>query len=188
MAGKLQNLKGFTLIESMLTIVVLVFVFLALLTLYDNYYKTYNSQKAIISAAGSASAAANELQNTLLQADRVVASHIFSGTLYSSGPGTLVLDIPSVDSSGNIIPGKYDYAVFYISDGKLYKRLEADPASFRLPMFKLLSDTVLELTFTYNNGNVGQTNKIDVDMQTQAVFGHETGAYHLHQIIYLRNF
>lgn len=187
----MQNIKsdkqGFTLIETVVVIAIFIIISFVLSNLYINYYQAYYLQEAIIKAAGSASFAANEIQNAALQADHIVTSHNFSGTIYSSDQNVLVLEISSIDSSENIVSGKYDYMVFYATGTILYKLVQADASSSRISGQKQLSNTLSTITFAYNNGDLSQANKIDVDINMQAVAGHQTIPYHLHQEIYLRN-
>ncbi len=182
-----SNKQGFTLIETVVVVAIFIILSLALSNLYVNYYQSYYSQQAIIKVASSCSAAANEMQNAALQADQIVASHTFSGIVYSSGQNVLVLEIPSIDSSGNIVSGKYDYMVFYATGTLLYKLVQADAASSRMSGQKQLSSTLSTITFVYNNGDLSQADKIDIDINMQAVAGRQTIPYHIHQEIYLRN-
>ncbi len=179
--------KGFTLIETMVTIAIFILVSLALGYFYVYYYKIFHTQQALISVAGSASLAANELQNAVLQADQILVSHNFSGTVYNTGQNILVLELPSIDGSGNIVSGKYDYLVFYATSTHLYKLVQANAQSSRPSGSRQLSDTVSTFTFTYNNGDLTQADKIDVDMNLQTVANRQTIPYHLHQTLYLRN-
>ncbi len=179
--------KGLTLIEAIVTIAIFIVISAALWSFYVNYYQVFHTQQGLVSVAGSASAAANELQNAIWQADQILVSHTFSGTVYNTGQNTLVLELPSIDSSGNIVSAKYDYMVFYATSTHLYKLVQADGQSSRPSGFRQLSDTVSTFTFTYNNADLTQANKIDVDMQLQTVVNRQTIPYHLHQTLYLRN-
>lgn len=179
--------QGFTLIETMVTMAIFILISLALGIFYVDYYQVFHTQQALVSVAGSASATANELQNAALQANQILVSHTFSGTAYNTGQNTLVLELPSIDGSGNIVSGKYDYMVFYATSTHLYKLVQADAQSTRPSGLRQLSDTVSTFTFTYNNIDLTQADKIDVDMQMQVVANRQTIPYYLHQAIYLRN-
>src|SRR4030065_1607532 len=114
------------MIEAIITVSILAYIVVALLVLYTNYSKFYRFQQAKINTGGSAREAIKELQNAVLQTDNGMASHNFSGTDYSSGTNSVVLEIPSVDGSGNIVSGKFDYVVFYATGKDLYRRVQAD--------------------------------------------------------------
>ncbi|OGI26294.1 MAG: hypothetical protein A3J76_04680 [Candidatus Moranbacteria bacterium RBG_13_45_13] len=178
---------GITFAEAIISVAILIIILLALVYLYNNYTKVYNYQQAVMNLSGSARAAANELQNTALQADEIVASHNFSGTTYSSDQDTLVLEIPSVDNQGNIVDDKYDYVVFYLTGRNLYKLVQADAASSRPSELKQLCDSVEAVAFTYNNADLSLANKIDADIEMQTITRRQTVLYNLSQDIYLRN-
>lgn len=179
--------RGFSFIEAVMAIAILIFILVALVYLYYSYTKVYYYQQAVQNVSGSASIAANELQSTVMQADHIVASHSFSGHTYTTGQSTLVLEIPSIDSSGNIVSSKYDYAVFYVSGTRLYRLVQSDAASSRPSGLKQLSDVLGNLTLTYNNADLSKADKIDADIQMQTITRGQTVSYSLHQEVYLRN-
>lgn len=187
MKKKRSNKSGFSFIEAIFASAILAFVLVAFVVLYINFFKFYNRQQAEMKIGDSARNAVKELQSSALQANKIVASHSFSGTAYNTDQDTLVLEIPSIDGSGNVISGKYDYVVFYKTGENLYKLMEADAASSRASSLKQLSESVVALTFTCNNPDLAIANKIDADIQLQTSFDGQTISYHLYQEIYLRN-
>lgn len=179
--------QGFTFIEAVFAVAVFIFITLAMMYLYYNFSNIFNYQQVEARVAGSARTAANELQSAVLQANKIVSSHAFSGHTYNTSQNTLVLEIPSVNSSGGIVDGKFDYAVFYTTGANLYKLTQADAASIRPSGLKQLSDAVAAITFVFDNANLDLAGKIDTDMQMQAMARRRTVAYHLYQELYLRN-
>jgi hypothetical protein len=175
------------MIEAIFASAILFFILGALVVLYLNFSKFYNRQQAEINIGNSARETVKELQSAALQSNQIIASHDFSGTVYSTDQDTLVLEIPSIDGSGNIVSGKHDYVVFYLTGKKLYRLVEADVVSNRSSGQNQLSDAVMALTFTYNNPNLAQATKIDTNLQMQTISGSQTISYNLHQEIYLRN-
>jgi hypothetical protein len=187
MKKKKPRKSGFSFIEAIFASAILVFVLVAFVVLYINFFKFYNRQQAEMKIGDSARNAVKELQNAALQANKIVASHDFSGTIHSTDQDTLVLEIPSIDGSGNVISGKYDYVVFYKTGENFYKLTQVDAASSRASSLKKLSESVAVLTFTCNNPDLAIANKIDTDIQMQTSFNGQTISYHLYQEIYLRN-
>lgn len=187
MKKKKPNKRGFSIIEAIFASAILIFVLGAFAVLYINFSKFYNRQQAEINIGNSAREAVKELQSAVLQADQIAASHTFSGTAYSTDQDTLVLEIPSVDGSGDIVSGKHDYVVFYLTGNNLYRLIDADAASNRSSGQNQISDAVSALTFTYNNPNLALATKIDVGLQLQTIAGGQTISYNLNQKIYLRN-
>jgi len=179
--------QGFTIVETVITISIFMVILLAFFNLYSHYNNVFNSQQAISKVAGSATLAMSDMQNYILQADQVASSHTFSSTVYTSGANTLVLELPAINSSGDIVTEKFDYVAFYTSGAKLYRLLSTDAASNRSPGLKQLSDSLSSLVFTYDNATINQSDKVDIDIQTQAQLKPQPMQYRLKQQIYLRN-
>ena len=187
MKKKSPSKLGFSFVEAIFAAAILIFVLTAFIVLYLNFSKSYNRQQAEIKMGDSAREAVKELQNNALQTDQIMTSHNFSGTVYSTGQHTLVLEVPSVDGSGNIVSDKHDYVVFYLTGKNLYRLVQADAASSRPSGLNQISDAVATLTFAYNNADLAKADKIDADVQMQTISGGQTISYSLHQEIYLRN-
>jgi uncharacterized protein with LGFP repeats len=181
------NNRCFSLAEAVISVAVVIYIMVAFLVIYSNYNKFFNRQQAQIEIGNSAREAVKELQSAALQASQIKSSQVISGTTYTTGVHTVVLELSSIDGAGNIISGKFDYAVFYLTGNDLYRRIQVDAASSRHSSLNKLSDSVSTLTFTYDNPNLTLAAKIDTDMQLQATSGKDTLSYHLYQEIYLRN-
>lgn len=179
--------RGFTLVETFIVIAISVVALVALSNLFIIFNTTYGYQQAFITGAGSASSAMNAFEMAILPADQVLASHSVNGTTYFSGATTLVLELPSIDSSGNIIAGVQDYIVFYASSTNLYRLSQAGVGSTRPSGLKLLSKTLSSLSFTYDNVDFTKVTNVATDIVTQAQFKQQTVQSHLNEQVYLRN-
>lgn len=178
---------GFTLIETFIVIAISVVALAALSNLFIIFNNTYGYQQAFVASAGSASSAMNAIEAATLPADQVITSHNFSGTTYSSGATTLVLELPSVNSSGNIVAGVRDYIAFYTSSTNLYRLTQAGAGSQRASELKLLSTTLSSLLFTYDNADFTKVTNVATDIVTQAQFKQQAVQSHLNEQVYLRN-
>lgn len=183
---KLNNC-GFSLAELIIAAAILIFVLGAFVVVYGSYSKHFNYLQTQIKTSQVAREAVKELQSIALQADQILASHTISGHSYSTGSNTVVLELPSIDGSGNVISGKHDYAVFYVTGKNLYRSVQVDASSSRPSGTNKISDEVASINFTYNNADLTKANKIDADIEMQAISRGQTVSYHLHQAIYLRN-
>ena len=179
--------RGFTLIEVTILTSVTAVALVALVNLFLMFNSMYSYQRVFIATAGSSGAALNALQASILPADGVLVSHNFSGTTYTSATTTLVLELPTVNSSGNLVSGAKDYVAFYASSTELYRRVEANAQSVRISGLTLLSTTLSSLSFTYGNVDVTQATNIITDIQTQTQFKQQTIQSHLREQLYLRN-
>ncbi len=186
---KLANQKGFTLIEVVIVIGIFSLLMIALLDLFDWHNKIFLLERADTEATGSARTAMNNMTENISQASSVVTSHTFGSTTYTTGTNTLVLQIPSYNSSGNIITGTYDYVAYYKSGNALYQILEAGSGSARKANTKQLATNAATLTFTTDYPlDVAQATNVIIDLQTQATIrGNNTSTAHVTNTIFLRN-
>jgi len=179
--------KGATLIEAVVLVAVSVIVLLALVNLYFIFNTIYGYQQAFIATAGSAGRAANALQTVVLQADAVLVSRSFSGTMHSSGTTTLVLSLPSVDEAGELVSGASDYIVFYASSTELYRLVEAHAQSSRISGLTRLSSTLSSLSFTYDSADFAAVTTVTADIETETLFRDELVESDVSEQWYLRN-
>lgn len=182
----LQN--AFTLVETIVVVAVSVALCTALGILIFNLSKISDYQQAVLESSGSASALMKDIGYFALPAHAVVQSHTFSTATRTSTSTALVLEIPSIDASGNTIAGAYDYAAFYVIGTEAYRELETHALSARIPGTKKLSSTVHTLSFSYDAANVTQTTTITVDLQMQTQIKQETIYDHRQQSLRLRNY
>lgn len=181
-------MRGFSLIE---TLIVTAISTCMILTLSFVIYQLNGSvayQQAVAQSSGSASMIMREIESLTVPADAVLETHTFPSATYTSSATTLVLEIPSIDSSGNVIANTYDYAAFYTVGTNAYRLLTANAASKRASGTKQLSSTVTSLTFTYNNTDFAQASAVTTDIQTQAHVKQNTLSDHRHEQVWLRNF
>lgn len=178
---------GLTLIETIVVVAISSAALLALVNLFLIFNSMYGYQRAFVAAAGSAGAAMNALEASILPAERVLASRDFSGTTYASSADTLVLELPAFDASGDIVSGAKDYVAFYASAGTLYRLIEADVQSARHSGRTQLSAVLDALLFTYDTADVTNATNITADIATRAQFKQETVQSHLREQLYLRN-
>jgi hypothetical protein len=137
--------RGFTIIEILVTMGLFVLMIAALVLLYQGYGTLFVSEQTSFWMKTSANIAVTEIEHATLQANRILASYTISGTTYTTGPSTLVLELPSTDASGGVISGAFDHVVFYVSGTVLYRLIEANPASQRQNGTKRLCDSLSTL-------------------------------------------
>ncbi len=181
-------MRGFTLIESIMVAAIAASMCIALGLLTFNFTTLSNYESALSQSSGSATTLMREVEALIAPADMIVSSRTFSGTLYTSDANALILEIPSIDGTGNVIANTYDYAVIYRTGATVYRILEADPLSVRGGGTKQLSSTVSALSFAYNNTTISLASVVTVDLQTQTTVKQQTLSDHRHEQLRLRNY
>lgn len=181
-------MRAFSLIE---TVIVIAISTVMMLTLGFVIYQLNGSvayEQTVAQSSGSASAIMREINSLTVPADAVLGAHIFPSATYTSSATALVLEIPSIDPSGNIIANTYDYAAFYTVGTNAYRLLAANTASKRSSGTKQLSSTVMSFTFAYNNTDFTKVSMVTTDVQTQAHVKQNTLSDHRSEQVWLRNF
>lgn len=179
--------RGFSLIETMVVLGISVAALIALVNLFLMFNSIYGYQQAFIASAGSAGTTMNALEAAILPANQVLVSHSFSGDTYTSSETILVLELPSIDSSGALIAGAKDYVAFYTSGASFFRRTEAAAGSVRISGVKTLSSAVASISFSYDDADFAKVTNITTDLQMQAALKQQTVQSHLSGRWYLRN-
>ncbi len=179
---------GFTLIETLIVVTLGTSMLITLGVLIYTFNKTGTYQQALTQSSASASALMREIESLAFPADAVLQTHLFSNATYTSSSTSLVLEIPSIDNSGNVIANTYDYAAFYVIGTNAYRMLEANVVSERISGTKQLSTAVGALTFSFNSADFTLVSTITVDIQTQAHIRQDTIFDHQREQIRLRNY
>jgi len=180
--------RAFSTIEILIAIPIFALIMLALVVMMLSYYDIYNSQQASIDVEHDARTIMSEISKAALQADHVVASHTCASTLYTTNAHTVVFELPSVDSSGNIISGTYDYICIATTSASAYSYTVAGSGSARPTISRKISNNTLSsLTLTYDNADMTKVTNVDVDVVTAELVKQQLVQSHLHQQIYLRN-
>jgi prepilin-type N-terminal cleavage/methylation domain-containing protein len=179
--------RAFTLTETIVTVALTSIVMGALAQLYINFNALYVYQQTFVATTNAATSAMSALNASVLQADQVVASHVFSGTTITSGAGALVLELPSMNSSGNVITGVYDYIGFSTTTTTLYQRTDAGAGSARISGSKIVATRVDSITFAYDTADLTQATRVSATTTTKFVSKKGPVTTTLSGQFYLRN-
>lgn len=178
---------GFTLIETLVTAAIVVILSWVLIGMYLNYTAFHARQGASLEMVLTAGQLANRLHMNAAQASTIADTHTFAGTAYTSSADTLVLQLPAVNASGDILPATYDYVAYYATGTIAYELIDANAGSIRLSGSKTLSTTVESLSFTYQ-ASPSSSGWVEMDLQTEtASSSAATTTTHITERSYLRN-
>lgn len=179
--------RAFTLVEVVITVAVSVILMLAIAQLYVVYGRLITSQNAYINVVLGAGSIMDSFRLAGLQASRIAVSHTFVGVGYTSGASTVIFEIPSVDSSGSIITGTYDYIGIHASGTDAYRLVDAAVGSSRVTGQKRLTNALSSMIFTYDNADLSLATNVIANATTSSEVGGETLQMHLNEHVYLRN-
>lgn len=107
-----RNQSGITLIEVLITISITAIVSVFLVGIFTQNNNLFYNQSAKVSHGVSSNEVINLIDDSIRGATAVEAQYPAQNPSHVTGANTLILKIPSVDASGNIISDTYDYLVF----------------------------------------------------------------------------
>ncbi len=142
--------RGFTLIE--VTVVLSIFAVASIVigSIYISHSKFYAIESAAADIKTQKNIFTQNFKETAESANLIMASYIFSSITRESSSSTIIFKLPSIDSGGNVVPAKFDYAAFYRENNKIHLETSADPASIRKNLKRQLTDAAQEIVFRYD--------------------------------------
>ena len=180
--------RGTTLLELIVTIAIAALSFMIL----GAVFLAQARYLAIVNAASDTQYDAFQVMDTFgLYADAaqaVVSSQTINGRAYASGTSTIVLKLPSIDSSGTIISGSYDYVAFGLFQSDPTKFMfDIQPAagSSRLSGQFIKAQLVDKLIFRYNAVDPTAATAIELYVRTTEDARGQTITTPLGKIYYL---
>lgn len=161
--------RGFTLPEVLVVIALLGILGLGLISLYSAQNKLTTDEASLTQAQAELAVGLNSAMPFMQSAFEVLASHIIDSVTYNTSSDTLVLSLPTVDSSNNIVSGSYDYIVFLkTNDDKFNMITDAAVGSKRRIGTRTLIRKVSSLAFSYED-NVTPSNSTWFTVEVQAL-------------------
>lgn len=168
---KLSGAKGITLIEIVITVSITMVIGLVLANILLNSTSLQVQEEAKVSQGLGLNDALFKIRSTAKSAYAVAISYPETPPVqYTSSPSELVLKIPTIDVSGNMIKGSFDYFVYYTTTNFLKEKVFPSPQSKLKSSDQILARNVSKVTFDYldiNNNVVSPTAtaKIKISLQ-----------------------
>lgn len=143
--------KGFSLMEVLIATSVSVVVGVLLLVIIVNSAGVSYKQSSKFQEGTTTNDIQASIVENIKSSSAVLASYTSGGTTYTSGAVQLILKIPTIDSSNNIISNAFDYFVYFLDSGKLRFKTFPDVSSARKAQDQIFSTLVDSLTLQYFN-------------------------------------
>lgn len=164
---------GLSLMEMMVVIGIMMILLLIITQIFAVNYDIFLKQSKRTDNEVGAILAAKTISQMARGALNIEESRTIGGTLYASSASQLVLRLPAIDASNNILPGTFDYVAFYRSPTqttKIFAVTEADAGSFRQSNTRLITAYNSTLIFRYNDPVPTEADRVSllvVNTQTQ---------------------
>ncbi len=145
---------GFTLIEVLITLTIAAVAGGLIVQVVIQNNGLFYQETTKVSHGLTLNTAKHMLQNDLKTASSIASGYPVSAPNFITSSTLLVLQVPSVDSSGNIIENVYDYIVYSKDPNtpKIFrKNYYPDPASSKKSQNQVLLTELSFLEFTYLN-------------------------------------
>lgn len=143
--------KGITLVELIISSSIAVVVGGLLLVVIVNSSGLFYKESSVINIGLNTNDALASVRNSIKESYSVAPFYVAGLETYTSGATTIVLKIPSLDSSGNIIYEVFDYFVIFLDQSKLRFKTFPDALSSRTAQDQILSNMADNLVFQYFN-------------------------------------
>lgn len=141
--------RGLTVVEVLLAAGVGAVVSSLLLVIMINSAGLFYKESSKLQEGLNINDALARVRASIKESSSVVASYSFDSTTYTSSVTQIVLKIPSIDSSGNIIANTFDYTIFYLDQTKFRYKLIPNSQSSRKSQDQIFSTSVDNLTIKY---------------------------------------
>lgn len=152
-----------SLAELLITIFILITLIFVVIAVILSSYNVVSSQRIYINLQQEGTTGLREITQ---------ATNLASSITDYSGPPSfttdrdkLVLKVNSINDSGDPLPDKYDYFIFYTENQILKLLIDADPASTgRSNETRIISNFVKKIIFRYNKIDPKQADTVSITL------------------------
>ncbi len=135
---------GFTLTELQFSLAITLITLIAAISLYVFYWRTFVIGNTILDVYSNSRMAIGWISQDIRWAGQVVQSN----GIYSTSDNEIVLQVPSIDNSGNDITSHYDYIIYMLQNGSLYRIINPDAVSSRANENRAIAQYCTSLKFS----------------------------------------
>lgn len=152
--------KAFTLIEILVSLSIMFLVLISSMSLYIYYWHTFSIGNTMLDVYSSSRLAMEWIGRDIRQAAQVVPNH----GAYTTNNNVIVLQVPAVDASDNIIGSHYDYIIYQLVGSDLKRIVVKDALSSRSNETRLVARYCTSLAFSSEGvGLAGISNLSTID-------------------------
>ena len=152
--------KGFTLVETLIVITIAALVGAILVAIFVSSNSLFYQQSARIAQGVSLNSAVSQIRESIKAGVFVVSSYPQPSPVYTTSSQTIVLALPAIDSTGQVIEAVYDYLIITkdATNPKILRKIILpDSTSSRKSENRVLTTKLSEITFLYQDQLGNQT-------------------------------
>jgi hypothetical protein len=164
---------GLSLMEAVAVLGVMMIILVMVSEIFSVNMNLITTQLRRTDTSTGAIQAIRQISEQARGASAVVASRVIDGTSYVTSDDTLVLQMPSIDGSGDIVPGQSDYVAFYHDPGdssKIYAIVDPGTGSYRAQSNRLMSGYNSVMTFRYNSPTESDATRVSVYIENSRTY------------------
>lgn len=166
--------KGFTLVELLITSILLVVILAALIGLYATHHQFYTIASIFTELRGYTKNFKNQITKDIEEAVEVVSSKTLLGTLYTTGDDELVLKCYATTASG-FDTNYYDYIAYRKIGTDIKRVVDADDDnSLRGDSSRIFIKNVDDVDFDYydssendSSADISSTTRIEINLEVK---------------------
>jgi Tfp pilus assembly protein PilW len=181
MFGRLvRQRRGFTLIELQMSLFISIITLVTAMSLYIAYWRIFVIGNTLLDVYAN-----SRISMALISRDiRMAAQVVASNSPYTTTDHCIVLKVPAVDSTGNVIASAYDYITYMLVGSDLYRIVQNNVLSSRSAENRAVARFCSSLNFSSGGvalsgiGNLSTINTVAVHLplneQTLSLSGSQT--------------
>jgi len=185
--GKNRKEKGINLIEIIVVISIISLLSIILVDVFLAHGRLFNLESADSDFGLQGAQALDAVGRTIRVADKVLSAKTINSENYTASAGTLILEMPSIDETGKVISGSYDYAALFFDGNKIFLSQEVGLGSSRPSFKRLLSDSVGQMKFIYNNNDCDSVEAVFAELTLSKSVSGRTRSFSLSKKFNLGN-
>lgn len=141
--------KGFTLVEFNIASFITLLVVIAVVSLYVSVWRNLAIGNTYLDSYAGSRNASGWMIRDIRCAAQVVEQYPETGTAtYETGDHVIVLRVPSIGPSGQVINPGLDYIIYRLQGSDLYRIVQADMSSSRVNENRVIARYCASLTFS----------------------------------------
>lgn len=176
-----------SLVEAMTVVFLVVLLSVVLTDIFITHGRIFNLSSANSDFELQGAETTEAVGKIIRVADKTLSARTINSENFTASSGVLILEMPSINSSGQVISGKYDYAAVYLSGGQVFLSQEADAVSSRPTSKRVLADSVGSLQFVRDNADPASVNSVLVQIVMSKNISGKTQTYTINKNFILEN-